>query len=124
MNIFLKTCPECARAVPVEATQCPCDYRFHGHPAAPSEPTIEQIAREAQLYAEYLRARADQAAQAAQAAASDPNDRVRATAHDLGREAAMARAELAIQMARAARFARLASRPYPTLADRQQKTGS
>jgi hypothetical protein len=74
---------------------------------------LAEIAQQERLYEEYLRARAEQALQAARAAADaaalDPADNLKAVRATLGRRVAeTAQAELAAQESRASQFNQLA----------------
>ncbi len=113
MSIFRKGCPQCAAILPVGAEECGCGYAFESDEEPASQPTLAEIAQQEGLYEEYLRARAEQALQAARvaadAAALDPTDNLRAVQATLGRRAAeTAQAELAAQAARASQFNQLA----------------
>lgn len=105
-NIFLKTCPECARASVFTASSCSCGYNFQS-PEPPEVMSQEEIAREEALYEEYLRARAEQAAEAARIAKRleelFPHEREKALeSAKLELAAEVARAELASQRERVA----------------------
>ncbi len=113
MSIFRKGCPQCAAILPVGAVACGCGYAFESDEEPASQPTLAEIAQQEGLYEEYLRARAEQALQAARvaadAAALDPTDNLRAVQATRGRRAAeTAQAELAAQAARASQFNQLA----------------
>ncbi len=113
MSIFSKDCPQCAAILPVAAVGCGCGYAFESDEKRESQPSLGEIAQQERLYEEYLRARAEQALQAARvaaaAAALDPTDNLRAVQATLGRRAAeTAQAELAAQAARASQFNQLA----------------
>ncbi len=66
-NIFLKMCPECARATSVATASCSCGYAFQSHETQPAA-SQQDIAREEALYEEYLSVRAEQAGEAARVA--------------------------------------------------------
>ena len=105
-NIFLKICPECARPSVVTAAACVCGYIFPSHEGQPDAPQLD-IAREEALYEEYLRARAEQAFEAAKVAKRlaelFPNDRQRALeAAKLESAAQVAQAALVSQRERVA----------------------
>ena len=115
-NIFLKTCPECAQAVSVGAEVCSCGYVFESGQIGETL-TAEARTRQEELYQEYLRARAEQAAEAArvasEAAELDPQDPQKANAAAKEqRAAAQAEAELAAQAARIAAMKRLSERDF------------
>lgn len=105
-NIFLKACPECARMTAVGVSVCSCGYTFQSR-----EPQLdvsqEDVAREEALYEEYLRARADQALEAAKVAKRlaelfphDPQKAVELA--NLEFAAQVAKADLALQRERLA----------------------
>lgn len=105
-NIFLKTCPECARQTAIAALACSCGYTFQSR-----EPQLdasqEDMAREEALYEEYLSARAEQALEAAkvarQLAELFPHDRQKAMDFaNLELAAQVAKADLASQRERVA----------------------
>lgn len=105
-SIFLKSCPECASRIAVRASACSCGYVFESGKGGDFL-TAEARARDEQLYEEYLRARAQQAHEAARLATElaerDPQDSQKASAAALKRLAAeQAEAELAAQAARVA----------------------
>lgn len=105
-NIFLKSCPECANRIAVGANACSCGYMFESGEIKDLL-TVEARARDEQLYEEYLRARAQQAHEAARLATElaerDPQDPEKARIAALERLAVeQAEAELAAQAARVA----------------------
>lgn len=105
-NIFLKSCPECASRIAVRASACSCGYMFEAGEVVDFL-TPEARARDEQLYEEYLRARAQQAHEAARQASEIaeryPQDAEKARTAALERLAAeQADAELAAQAARVA----------------------
>lgn len=113
--MFLKACPECASTLPAHARSCACGYAFEPDDADDSQPMLKEIAKQEQLYEQYLRARAEQASEAARVAADattkDPGDARKATEAVRGKRAALAaKAELAAQVARVAQFTALATR--------------
>jgi hypothetical protein len=105
-SIFLKVCPGCARPSAVDARVCTCGYAFPSRePSSAVSP--QDRAREEQLYEQYLRARVEQALEAARVAAHlaemFPADRQKAlTAAELQLAAQTAEAELATQRTRVA----------------------
>lgn len=105
-NIFLKTCPECACAISMTATSCPCGYAFPSRETQPG-PSQEDIAQEEALYEEYLSARVEQAVEAAKVARHRaelfPHDRQKALeAAELQFAAQVAETDLANQRQRVA----------------------
>lgn len=105
-NIFLKSCPECATRIAVRASACSCGYMFESGEVVDFL-TPEARVRDEQLYEEYLRARAQQAQEAARLASEIAErysqDREKARTAALERLAAeRAKAELAAQAARVA----------------------
>lgn len=106
-NIFLKSCPECASRIAVQAQACSCGYVFETGEISDLL-TPEARAREEQLYEEYLRARAEQAQEGARLAA----ELAGRYPHDLEKAAVAAREQLAAQQAEselAAQAARVAA---------------
>jgi hypothetical protein len=105
-NIFLKVCPECARANTVAAASCTCGYVFEAQEPQ-ARVSTQDIAREERLYEEYLAVRAAQAVEAARVAKHlaelFPQDRQKLiAAAELELAAQTAEAELAAQKARVA----------------------
>jgi hypothetical protein len=105
-NIFLKSCPECARASAIDAASCSCGYAFQSQETAPAG-SQQDIARQEALYEEYLSVRAEQAAEAARVAKHltelFPQDRQKALeSAKLELAAQVARAELVSQRERVA----------------------
>lgn len=105
-NIFLKACPECARASTLPVAACSCGYVFQLQEPQPGV-SQQDFAREEQLYEEYLSARAEQALEAARVAEHlaelFPHDRRKViAAAELQLAAQTAEAELAAQKARVA----------------------
>lgn len=105
-NIFLKSCPECATRIAVRASACSCGYMFESGEVVDFL-TPEARVRDEQLYEEYLRARAQQAQEAARLASEiaeryshDPEKARTAALERLAAE--QAKAELAAQAARVA----------------------
>lgn len=105
-SIFLKDCPECAAANPVEAVRCSCGYRFDCGRADTTVDGLELIAREEKLYCDYLAARVQQAAKelehARAVANAFPGDKLKAAERLLAEQRYhAARAELEAQNLRA-----------------------
>lgn len=125
-NIFLKACPQCAGVSAVGATRCACGYVFEMPNDDRCPVTMEKLAEEQKLYAEYLGARAEQAAEAARVAAHtaamDPgNERKASQAATFKRGADAAKAELAAQVARNAQFSELARRAATSRGHRRSR---
>lgn len=95
-NIFLKSCPECARRIAVRANACSCGYVFESGEIADFL-TAEARARDELLYEEYLRARAQQAQEAARLA----KELAERHPEDFHKGKAAAATELAMQQAEA-----------------------
>ncbi len=70
-NIYQKTCPECAAAVPADAKQCECGYCFEPAHANAGWSSEEQAAQDERLFEDYLAARVEQAIEMMQAAQSE-----------------------------------------------------
>lgn len=83
MNIFQKTCPECAAAIPMDATACRCGYCFDSNAHGSADPD-EYAEQQNQLYRDYLAARIAQAeaelAVAREQAKADPHNTQKAAA--------------------------------------------
>ncbi len=114
-NIFHKVCPQCASTLALAVVTCGCGYSFESSDSERSQPTLEQIAEEQQLYEEYLRARVQQAIEAAcgaaDAAAMDPGNTLKAAeALQSVDFAETAKGKLVAQVARAVRSTQLAAR--------------
>lgn len=71
LSIFTKTCPRCAADNAADSMRCSCGYVFDGSAKTDSLEAIEVALQEAELYAEYLKARLHQTREAAEVAASD-----------------------------------------------------
>lgn len=105
-SIFLKDCPECAAANPVDALRCACGYRFDSKGADTTVDGLELIAQEERIYRDYLAARLEQAAKelehARAVAKASPGDKVKAAELLLAEQRYnAARAELEAQQLRA-----------------------
>lgn len=70
-NIYQKTCPECAAAVPADADRCECGYCFEPVHADAVRSAEEQAAQDEGLFEDYLAARVEQAIEVMQAAQSE-----------------------------------------------------
>ncbi len=70
-NIYQKTCPECAAAVPADAERCECGYCFEPVHADAVRSAEEQAAQAEGLFEDYLAARVEQAIEVMQAAQSE-----------------------------------------------------
>ncbi len=122
-SIFLKDCPECAAANPVDAIRCACGYRFDTKGADTTVDGLELIAQEERLYRDYLAARVKQAAKelehARAVAKASPGDKVKAAEMLLAEQRYnAARAELEAQQRRAQAVAARAKSARSTAAGR------
>jgi hypothetical protein len=71
LSIFTKTCPRCAMDNAADSSRCSCGYVFDGATKSDSLEAIEVALQEAELYADYLKARLHQTREAAEVATSD-----------------------------------------------------
>lgn len=89
-SIFLKYCPACTASVGIDSARCDCGHEFESSlsSASPDEVAL----RDEEMYEHYLKARAEQAAQASRAAldaqAEDPTSEEKAAAAALAQEVA------------------------------------
>jgi hypothetical protein len=109
-SIYSKTCPQCSQTVARDAGRCACGHLFAGEDPPSSLGSLQAALKEEELYADYLSARAKQAAQAAVVAQSvHANNRDNANKAEEARRALesaeAARAEAVAQNARVARLA-------------------
>ncbi len=117
-SIYSKTCPQCAQSVARDAGRCACGHVFIGEDPPNSIAALQATLQEEELYADYLVARAKQAAQAAVIAqsvhAANPGDANKAEEARRALESAeTTRAESLTQSARVTKLAEaLASHPH------------
>lgn len=106
MSIFAKDCPRCGETNAAYAVSCRCGFAFNSLDVVEEEEQdISVTIQEEELYLEYLRARADQAAEtakrAARAATEQPaNKAATSQSHQAQAAAEQAKAELEQQRAR------------------------
>lgn len=110
-SLYSKTCPQCAQSMAKDAARCACGHAFGGEDPPSSVAALQAALKEEELYADYLAARARQAAQAAVVAqsvrATDPDNANKAEEARRALESAEgARAESLAQNARIAELAR------------------
>lgn len=78
LNLFLKSCPECATTLPIDAKHCSCGYSYEPRNKTEAHPSQELVAKAEALYEYFLTARAVQALNAVKKAkielAEDPDD--------------------------------------------------
>jgi hypothetical protein len=103
LSIFTKNCPRCAAENAADSTRCPCGYVFDGSNKTDSLEAIEVALQEAELYADYLKARLHQTREAADVAAEDlkrnPDDaNTQRLAEETRREYRITRTEYKLQL--------------------------